>query len=273
MATAKTQTIPGEGLDFAKMPGHWLLAQMGKRVLRPGGVEITDKMLKYLEITGQDAVVEFAPGLGATARKVLAKSPASYTGVERDAAAAATVQTYLRGSTQRCVIGRTEDTGLAADSASVLYGEALLTMQTPSAKERIVAEAFRVLRPSGRYAIHEIALTPDDLDEATKAEIAADLQASIRVGARPLTNREWRALLEAAGFEIHTTVVAPMALLEPMRMIQDEGVRGVARIAANLLRNPAARQRVGQMRASFRKHARHMSAISLVAVKPAKAGD
>lgn len=269
MATIKAQALPGEGLDFARMPGHWVLAQMGKRVLRPGGLELTRRMLACLAITGADEVVEFAPGLGVTAREVLAKSPASYTGLERDQAAAAAVETYLNGPSQRCVIGRGEDTGLAGASASVLYGEALLTMQTPASKKRIVAEAFRVLRPGGRYAIHEIALTPDNLSEALKSEIAADLQASIRVGARPLTAHEWRELLEEAGFVIQTSVVAPMALLEPRRMLRDEGVRGMARIAANLVRNPTARARVLDMRATFRKHARHMSAVALVAVKPA----
>ena len=29
---------PGEGLQTAKMPGHWVLARLGKRVLRPGGM-------------------------------------------------------------------------------------------------------------------------------------------------------------------------------------------------------------------------------------------
>src|SRR5690554_1817548 len=269
-AQAQVQAVPGAGLDFSKMPGHWVLAQMGKRVLRPGGLEITHRMLECLQITRQDDVVEFAPGLGVTARKVLAKSPATYTGLERDETAAAMVQGYLKGATQRCIIGRGEDTGLPGESASVPFGEALLTMQTPSSKQRIVAEAFRVLRPGGRYAIHEIALTPDALSDATKAEIAADLQASIRVGARPLTQREWREMLQEAGFEIHTSLLAPMALLEPKRMLQDEGVRGLARIAANLLRNPAARARVLNMRQTFRKHARHMSAIALVAVKPAE---
>ncbi len=44
-----------------KMPGHWLLAKMGKRVLRPGGLELTRVMLERLDIQAHDAVVEFAP--------------------------------------------------------------------------------------------------------------------------------------------------------------------------------------------------------------------
>ena len=270
MATtkAKVSVLPGAGLDFAKMPGHWILAQMGKRVLRPGGLELTHKMLERLEITPHDDVVEFAPGLGVTARTVLAKSPRTYTGVERDPDAAANVQKYLRGGSQRCVIGRTEETGLEDESASVLYGEALLTMQTAKSKERIVAEAFRVLRSGGRYGIHEIALTPDNIDQKTRETIEKDLQHSIRVGARPLTATQWRQMLEDAGFEVRASVTVPMALLEPKRLLQDEGIRGVTRILANLATNPVARSRVLDMRRTFTRHANHMSAISLVAIKP-----
>lgn len=35
IALAKAGLLPGEGLDASKMPGHWLLARLGKRVLRP----------------------------------------------------------------------------------------------------------------------------------------------------------------------------------------------------------------------------------------------
>lgn len=48
--------------DITIAPGHWVLARMGKRVLRPGGKELTLKMIQNLNITSQDEVVEFAPG-------------------------------------------------------------------------------------------------------------------------------------------------------------------------------------------------------------------
>jgi len=63
------------------LPGHWLLAQMGKRVLRPGGLERTRRMLDALNIVPTDRVVEFAPGMGVTAQLVLSQSPSSYTTV------------------------------------------------------------------------------------------------------------------------------------------------------------------------------------------------
>ena len=41
-----------------------LLARLGKRTLRPGGMELTQQMLELLGVQRSDEVVEFAPGLG-----------------------------------------------------------------------------------------------------------------------------------------------------------------------------------------------------------------
>src|SRR6185295_10998026 len=98
-----TTPLPGQALKAEKMPGHWLLARLGKRVLRPGGRQLTHRMIDALDIGPSDAVIEFAPGLGETARLAIGKKPASYTAVERDKDAAATVQKILRGPEQRCV--------------------------------------------------------------------------------------------------------------------------------------------------------------------------
>jgi hypothetical protein len=69
-------SLPGDHLDAAKMPGHWLLLRLGKRVLRPGGVELTRRMLDGLNIQANDDVVEFGPGLGVTAGMALARKSA-----------------------------------------------------------------------------------------------------------------------------------------------------------------------------------------------------
>ncbi|MCP5528639.1 MAG: class I SAM-dependent methyltransferase [Verrucomicrobiales bacterium] len=251
-----------------KMPGHWLLAKMGKRVLRPGGLELTRAMLDRLAVGPHDEVVEFAPGLGVTARLTLSRQSAGYTAVERDEAAAAEVRRYLTGPRQRCQLGSAETTGLPDRSATVVYGEAMLTMQGPEQKRRIVGEAFRLLNPGGRYGIHELSLTPDDLPEAVQEDISREMSRNIHVGARPLSAREWRALLTGAGFRIASEVTAPMHLLEPRRVVQDEGVFRALRFVFNVLCNREARQRVFSMRRMFRRHRRHLAAICFIAVKP-----
>lgn len=260
---------PRSPLDNAhKMPGHWLLASLGKRVLRPGGLELTRVMLDGLEIQSRDSVVEFAPGLGVTARLTLSRQPKDYTAIERDETAAAEVRSYLHGANQRCLIGSADQIALPNETATVVYGEAMLTMQGPEQKRRIVGEAFRLLKSGGRYGIHELSLTPDDLPQNVKDDISHEMSHSIHVGARPLTTREWRELLEGAGFKVQAQAVAPMHLLEPRRLIRDEGFLRALRFVCNVIRKPAARRRVLSMRRMFRKHRDHLEAIAFVAVKP-----
>ena len=258
---------PGSGLQYSRMPGHWLLARMGKRVLRPGGLELTRQMLDALNIRESDDVVEFAPGLGATARAALDHRPRSYVGIERDEGAARHVRRYLSGKDRQCLVGRAEETGLPAASATVVYGEAMLTMQTAAQKAAIVAEATRVLRAGGRYGIHELSLAPDDLHDSIKSEVQRALSDAIHVGARPLTASEWCALLAEQGLVVKTQVTAPMHLLGPRRFLRDEGLPRTLRFIWNVARTPAARRRIHAMRAVFRRYAEHLTAIAIVSVK------
>src|SRR3546814_74125 len=267
MTVTRSADLPGHVLEASQMPGHWLLTLLGKRVLRPGGVEITDQLLAATAIGSSDDVVEVAPGLGATTRRILAAGPASYTGVDRDPAAADLVATMLDGPNRRVVQASASDTGLPDQSADVVLGEAYLTMQPDSLKRRIVAELARVLRPGGRFALHEVAFAPDDIDDAVRTRVASDLTSTIKVNVTPMTVRGWESLLEEHGFTITTRCQAPLHLLEPRRLVADEGVLGAARFVGNVLRGGDARRRVIAMRGAMHSNAAHLQAYGLVAVR------
>jgi hypothetical protein len=270
MRTDTELALPGDNLAAGKMPGHWLLARLGKRVLRPGGLELTRSLLEALAIRSSDAVVEFAPGLGATTRLALNRHPASYIAIEAHKGAAAQVRRLLSGSDQQCLVGSAAETSLPQNSATVVYGEAMLTMQGPKQKCQIVHEAARLLKAGGRYGVHELCLIPDDLDDSIKQEVQHALSKSIQVGARPLTAKEWRALLEEEGLKITAETLCPMRLLEADRLVQDEGLRGAVRFAWNLCADREARQRVSAMRRFFMKYRSHLAAIMLVGLKLAR---
>ena len=70
-----------------------------------------------------------------------------------------------------CVQRDAADTGLESNSADVVIGEAMLTMQTERGKQAIIGGAFRLLRAGGTYSIHELGLQPDNLDESVKDEV------------------------------------------------------------------------------------------------------
>lgn len=267
MADSITLAQPGEGLKTEKMPGHWVLARLGKRVLRPGGMELTRLMLKHLAIRPADEVIEFAPGMGTTARLTLALAPSSYTAVERDEAAAKIVGRYLAGNKQKCVVGSASETGLPAESATVVYGEAMLTMQTAEVKRSIVREAHRLLKPGGRYGIHEMCLMHESLSDDARQEVERALTGVVHHGVRPLTVAEWRQLLASEGFEVQAVETTSMSLLEPGRLVKDEGLGGAIRFVLNVLRDGEARHRVLEMRRTFRRNRKLIAAVALLAIK------
>jgi len=260
-------TMPNADRKTSKTPGHWVLAQLGKKVLRPGGKELTLKMLGGLNIQSSDRVVEFAPGMGFTARLCLNQSPKTYTAIEQNEQAAEIVRSYLEGKNQTCIIGNAQATPLKENAATVVYGEAMLTMQTDQRKNEIIAEAARIIESGGRFGIHELCILPDDIDKTKKQAIQKEVTQTIQHPAKPITPSEWKQLMEDNGFNVNYEVTAPMHLLEPKRMIDDEGFLGFIRIVKNIMLKPEARKRVLNMRHVFRKHREHLTAITLVATK------
>ncbi len=262
----------GAGLDVRRMPAHWLMARLGKRVLRPGGLELTRWLLAHGSIGAADDVIEFAPGLARTAGLILAREPHTYAGVERDEQAAMFAERALGQigfDRARVVRGNAVSVPLADDSATVVIGEAMLSMQTPANKRAIIREAGRLLRPDGRYLIHELAVAPDTLPASEVARIQQDLSEAIHVGVRIGTVTEWSHWLEDAGFVVEETRTAPMRLLEIERLIRDEGLRGTLRFALNAVRTAGAVRRLRAVRSVFRAHQRHLCAVAAVARKAA----
>ena len=256
--------LVGAGQHSDKMQGHWVLARAGKRVLRPGGIELTQQMLDALAIGPNDRVVEFAPGLGITASMVLLRHPSAYWGVEREPAAAELLRQKLAGTMAQIVSGQAEESGLPSGCASVVYGEAMLSMQSLGQKNRIFAEARRLLATGGRYGIQELCFLHDDISDHLRHEIHSAMAEEIHAGVQPLSRSEWGNLFERNGMKVTWCGEGQMLLLEPRRVLRDEGFRGALRIAFNMASNPILRRRILGMRRLFRKYGEHLGAISLV---------
>lgn len=252
-----------------KEQGHWLLAKMGKKVLRPGGKELTQKLINELHITSADDIVEFAPGLGFTAAIALSNHPKSYTGIELNEDAAQLLRKKITGSNHRIIIGNAAEAPLPSASVHKVYGEAMLSMHADHRKAEIIREAYRLLKPGGLYGMHELGLMPDNIADETKNTIQKELAVSLKVNARPLTQAEWIALVQQQGFKVRKVMTNPMHLLEPKRVIEDEGLIRTFKIGFNIAVHPKAAKRILAMRAVFQKYNRLMNAVAIVAEKVA----
>ena len=256
------------GPEAARMQGHWLLARLGKRVLRPGGIGLTRRLLSAAAPAPGERVVELGPGVGRTAELLLASRPSSYRAVDPNPEGRDQVAAILdKHPGAEYVVADAAATGLPDASADLVVGEAMLTIQSDEHKRAVVAEAVRVLAPGGRYAIHELALRGDRSAEELDA-VRRTISRTIKVGARPLPLGDWRRLLTEAGLEVEWTGTAPMHLLEPRRLIEDEGLLSAARFWRAMRRTPGARDRVRAMRQSFRLQGELLTAVGVVARKP-----
>jgi SAM-dependent methyltransferase len=265
MTAGRTLPGPGAELDPATMPAHWLLAHLGKTVMRPGGGQVSDLMLAGLDIGPDDDVVDLAPGLGTTVARVSARRPASFRGVERGEVEAERARRQLSGLPYTCVVAHPAETGLPTGSASVVYGEACLSLETNSSKRAILAEAARLLRPGGRLGLHELLLSPDDLADEEKRRLGIDISRAVRVGARPLTRTEWTELLKESGFRVVDVRPAPMLLLSPATVVRDEGVGGTARLVARILRSRVATRRVVDLWRTMHRDRHHLGSVAILA--------
>ena len=92
------------------------------------------------------------------------------------------------------VKGYLEDMPLPDASVDVVISNCVINLSVD--KPKTIAEAARVLRPGGRFAISDVIAAPD-MDETTRADMAA--WTGCIAGA--LTEAEFRSILTAAGFD------------------------------------------------------------------------
>jgi arsenite methyltransferase len=106
--------------------------------------------------------------------------------------------------------GRIEDIPLPSDSVDVIISNCVINLSGD--KRRVLAEAYRVLKPGGRFAVSDVVV---------RGEVPPDVRRSMElwVGcvAGALEESEFRALLTEVGFE--------GADIEPTRVYRSEDAR------------------------------------------------
>jgi arsenite methyltransferase len=92
------------------------------------------------------------------------------------------------------LLGHIEEIPLPADTVDVVISNCVINLSGD--KPKVIAEAARVLRPGGRFAVSDV-IADENMDDATKA----DMQAFTGCIAGALTRAEFEHILSDAGFQ------------------------------------------------------------------------
>lgn len=181
------------------------------------GRAATQQILAALDITADSHVVDLGSGLGGPARTLVELTGCTITGVDLtpefcDVATALSEWTGLSERT-RFVTGDATATGLpdaVADAALTVH-----VAMNIADKPALYAEAFRLLRPGGRFVVYDV-LKGEGGEVRYPVPWANDSSTSFLA-----TPQEMRELLRAAGFDVLSEVDSSAESLAWFRQVRD----------------------------------------------------
>lgn len=255
-------------LNFKTAPGHQVLAAAGKKILRPGGLAATEQLFTWANFQPGETVLELAASFGYSAIALAQRYNVRVVGVEKnpDSVARARAHVAAAGLSEQVEIREGDILHLErlAEQFDYVLAEAILTMHSAPGKAKILSGVCDRLKPGGQLLSHELWL-----NGGNASAIAQELATAIRVNATPLSTEDWIAACQQAGLTVQHHQTGPMALLNPRRIVQEEGISTFLKLGWNLLTRPILRQRILDMQQVFTRHSSNLGYIVLCAQKPA----
>lgn len=247
-------------------PGHQVLAAAGKKYLRPGGRMATEQLLQWANFQPGETVLELASSFGYSAIALAQRYGVKVVGVEKNPDSVLQARTNIQAANLEDQIQIIEGDIFSLDTIpqqfDYILAEAILTMQSPPGKAKIIASIRNRLKPGGKFLSHEL------LARDKQEQIHSELSQVIRVNATPLSEADWINICETAGLQVQKSETGAMNLLNFGLMLQDEGVLNTLRILGNILTKEPIRKRVQEMRHVFTKYRHELGYIILCAVAP-----
>ncbi len=239
------------------------MAAAGKKILRPGGKAATVQLFQWADFQPGDTVLELAASFGYSAIALAQRYGVRVVGIEKNPESVARAQANIQAAGLEGQVQVVEGDIFRLDQIpgqfDYVLAEAILTMQSIPAKAKILQGIHDRLKPGGKFLSQEL-LAADREEEIHQA-----LAAILRANSTPLSEAHWLEICQTAGLEVVNRQVGTMGLLNPGRIIQDEGLPDALKFFWNLLTQPQVRDRLLAMRRVFQQYRRELGYIILSA--------
>ena len=181
-----------------------LLAELGIGGAHPGGINLTEEILKNENINGSWHVLDAGCGTGQTAAYISQTFQAKVTALDFNPTMVAKARHRMKINNLPVEIfeGSVEDIPLPNDYFNFIISESVLSFVN---KQKAVSEIYRILKSGGRFIAVEPTLN-ERLDDAQEQEIMQFYGLDSL-----LMETDWADLLKQTGFENiqikhHTTI-------------------------------------------------------------------
>lgn len=247
------------------LAGHTLLAELGKKRLRPGGKKATNWLLDKTELNHQK-MLEVACNMGTTSIELALKHDVAIDAIDLDPIALTKAAQSAKNSKVDHKINFLQANALKLpfelETYDVVLNEAMLTMLSHTNKDKAIQNYYDVLKPGGMLLTHDVCLLTDDI--TLQKEIIKELSRAIQVHVEPKTVSEWEKTFHQ--FSNVSSYHGHMTLMNPKGMIDDEGLLNTLSIVRKGLFGKHRKQFM-QMFKIFKKYKKHLGFIAVCSVK------
>ncbi len=210
--------------------GHNFLARIGKKRLRPGGVNATRWLIDKGAFSEQTRVLEVACNMCTTSIELAKKFNCNIVGIDLDTKALEKAKINIRKANLEnrieVIQGNALKLPFADNTFDIVINEAMLTMLSPKAKKKAISEYYRVLKPGGKLLTHDVAYLNPQLEQ-----IILELRKTININVSPLRVAE--SVFKQSGFSSVESTNGEMTLMSLKGMIKDEGLLNTLNIIKN----------------------------------------
>jgi ubiquinone/menaquinone biosynthesis C-methylase UbiE len=226
---------------------------VGLSVLHPGGFESTKKLMTILNINSNSRVLDIACGKGTTSILIAKKYQCHVIGIDispeliRDAQKLA--RRHKVDNLVKFEVGDATNLSFQDDEFDVTIAQAMLVLI--DRRDKVVQEAMRVLKPTGRAGWIELTwqMQPSDaFMEQVSDVICAYCMLNVRLA------DGWKDLFLRSGVKELDTEIFPMHFSGFTGMIKDEGIQNSIRVIIKYMTVPKVRKRMITMNKFFKKH-------------------